>query len=73
MTMTTIRLDTHTRDILKRQAQEAGRTLGAHLTLLPQREEDRRLVRQMAADMAANPPDETYLREAEEWTSGPWT
>lgn len=69
MTMTTIKVSSSTRDRLKAQAKQAGRTLGDHLAHLADAAEKRdrfdRLKRQIAATPAVLL--ESYADESAEW------
>ena len=70
---TTIKVDRELRDVLKKQAQAHGRTLGQHLEALAEAEERRGRLAGMGAAMTQNPPDDAYLAEAEEWQSERWS
>ena len=73
MTLTTIKVDSAVRDRLKEQARAHGRTLGEHLEALVEAESRRERLRAMQEAMAARPPDQEYLSEAEAWTGDGWT
>lgn len=61
--MTTIKVPTSARDLLKERANEAGMTQGAYLEHAMR--ELRRL--EMLRELATWEPDEEYLAEAREW------
>ncbi len=67
MTVTTIKVDSQLRDRLKAAAAEQGHTIGAHIELLLDDEARRHRFEAVRRARAATPPDEDYLREAEEW------
>ncbi|MGO3153811.1 MAG: hypothetical protein ACTIJJ_14475 [Galactobacter sp.] len=70
MTVTTIKVPSEIRDVLKRQAAQEHRTLAEHLEHLAAAEEDKRVRFQRSRTaMTATPPDEEYLREAHAWQS----
>jgi len=73
MTLTTIKVDSAVRDRLKEQARARGRTLGEHLEALVEAESRRERLRAVRDAMAARPPDQEYLSEAEAWTGAGWT
>lgn len=70
--MTTIKVPAELRDELKRQAAAERRTLAQHLARLSAQEARRMRFDEMREAMRRNPPDEDYLREAEEWTGPGW-
>ncbi|HEY5877568.1 MAG TPA: hypothetical protein VIU11_01570 [Nakamurella sp.] len=69
MTSTTIKLDSATRDRLRAQARAAHRTLGEHLEHLIDAEDRRLRMDELAAAIAATPPDvlADYSTETSEW------
>ncbi len=72
MTVTTIKVPSEIRDVLKRQAAQEHRTLAEHLEHLAAAEDKRVRFQRLRAAMTATPPDEEYLREAHEWQSDAW-
>ena len=72
MTITTIKVPSELRDVLKRQARGRGRTLSAHLQALAAAETRRERAEAMKAAMERNPPDDDYFAEAEEWLGAGW-
>ena len=73
MTVTTIKVDSSVRDVLKAQAAERGRTLGEHLSALAESEAQALRFLRLREAMRVTPPDEAYRREAEEWGSDAWS
>lgn len=73
MTMTTIKVPSEVRDVLKSQAREHGRTLGDHLTFLAAEEARRQRFVELRRAMAESPPDEAYRRDALGWQSDAWS
>lgn len=73
MTLTTIKVPAELRDVLKSQAGATGATLAEHLEHLAAQEARRRRHAELERAVAANPPDEEYLREAATWQSDAWT
>ncbi|MDN6398902.1 MAG: hypothetical protein L0K01_00395 [Brachybacterium sp.] len=62
---TTIKVDRELRDVLKKQAQAHGRTLGQHLAALAEAEVRRGRLAAMGAAMQETPPDDAYLADAQ--------
>lgn len=73
MTVTTIKVPTDLRDVLKEQASLHGRTLGDHLKALAdaQAREDRWA--ELRRAMAENPIDDEYIEAASNWQSDAWS
>lgn len=73
MTSTTIKVESSVRDRLREVAQRHGRTLGQQLAaMLDDQDRVDRFAR-LTEQMAANPPDDDYRREATEWQSDAWS
>ena len=73
MTVTTIKVPSELRDVLKQQARGHGRTLSAHLQALALAETRRQRAEAMKIAMEENPPDDEYFAETEEWLGAGWS
>lgn len=73
MTLTTIKVESQLRDVLKRQAQLHGRTLGEHLEALAAAEERRARFDAMRTAMQQQPPDASYREQSRAWQSDAWS
>ena len=73
MTLTTIKVPSDLRDVLKAQAHAHRRTLSEHLRVLADGEEKRDRFERLRQAIADNPPDEAYLFEANHWQSDEWS
>ena len=73
MTLTTIKVESQLRDVLKKQAQLHGRTLGEHLEALAAAEERRARIAAMREAMQQQPPDESYREQSRTWQSDAWS
>ncbi|MFT0846898.1 DNA mismatch repair protein MutS [Actinomycetaceae bacterium L2_0104] len=72
MTATTIKVPSELRDRLKAEAARQGHTLAEHLEMLLDEEARRQQFKQLREQIAENPPDERYNRDAEEWQGDRW-
>ncbi|MGO1319757.1 MAG: hypothetical protein ACTII7_06050 [Galactobacter sp.] len=72
MTVTTIKVPSEIRDVLKRQAAQEHRTLAEHLKHLAAAEDKRVRFQRLRESMAATPADDEYRREADDWLSDAW-
>lgn len=73
MTLTTIKVESQIRDLLKEQARQHNRTLGEHLEVLLAAEERRARFEALRSAREEHPPDEEYERESREWLSEAWS
>lgn len=69
MNAATIKVDASVRDRLRVVARRHGRTLGQQLAVMLDGQDRLDRFAQLADQMAANPPDDDYRREAVEWQS----
>lgn len=73
MTMTTIKVPSELRDVLKAQAKEHGRSIGSHLQVLAGLEARRGRLARMRKAMETNPPDAEYTADASDWQGPAWS
>ncbi|RLP06433.1 hypothetical protein [Propionibacterium australiense] len=72
MMMTTIKIGSATRDRLKAAAARHRRTLGEQIDAMLVEEGRGARLRKFREQIAANPPDQSYFDELEEWQSDRW-
>lgn len=73
MTLTTIKVPSELRDVLKAQAGLHGRTLGEHLQKLADAQARHDRWEQLRRAVAEHPVDDDYANEAHEWQSDSWS
>ncbi len=72
MTATTIKVPASLRDRVRAEAAAHGRTMAEHIEVLLDEEARHQRLADLREQMALNPPDEDYLRDAAAWQSDTW-
>ncbi|QPL04417.1 MULTISPECIES: hypothetical protein [Actinomyces] len=73
MTITTIKVDSTTRDRLRSYAARQGLTMDAALRQMTEVAEREQRLAQLRTEIEANPPDASYVAELKDWESDAWT
>ncbi|WP_194948110.1 hypothetical protein [Actinomyces trachealis] len=73
MTITTIKVDSTTRDRLRSYAARQGLTMDAALRQMTEVAEREQRLAQLRTEIEANPPDASYVVELKDWESDAWT
>ncbi|MGO1592575.1 MAG: ribbon-helix-helix protein [Ancrocorticia sp.] len=72
MTATTIKVPSELRDRLKNEAAQEGHTMSEHIEKLLDEDSRRQRFSRLREQIAANPPDDEYVKSAEEWQADQW-